>query len=308
MNVQSSTKLTAVAPAGSDGTVDVTVSTPGGPSATSSADKYAYTPQAGAVFAVDSGNTGGSGQLVQMFPGGPQTTLASGLNNPSGVGVDAAGDVFVVIFNSYVVEYPADGSAQRTLAGSGYPESVAVDPRGDVFVGNGYGVQEFPVGGGQVTLDPNIPYAPGLAVDSQGDVFVSGDKYGSSGDVVEVHPNGTQTTVASGLNSPQGLAVDLKGDVFIAENGSNQVVEVPAGGGTPIPVGSGLQNPTGVALDAAGNVFISEGYPGRQRHRSTGGRRGADHAGQSDRTDGGGGVCPSPDVHRRHPAELRPGR
>ncbi len=261
VNVQSSTKLTAVAPAGSGGTVDVTVSTPGGSSATSSADNYAYTPQAGAVFAVDSGNTGGSGELVQMFPGGPQSTLASGLNNPSGVGVDAAGDVFVVIFNSYVVEYPADGSAQLTLAGSGYPESVAVDPRGDAFVGNGYGVQEFPVGGGQVTLDPNIPYAPGLAVDGQGDVFVSGDKFGSSGDVIELHANGTQTTVATGLNSPQGLAVDLKGDVFVAENGSNQVVEVPAGGGTPIPVGSGLQKPTGVALDAAGNVFISQGYP-----------------------------------------------
>jgi IPT/TIG domain/Putative Ig domain/NHL repeat/Glycine rich protein len=262
VNVQSATTLTAVAPAGSDGTVDVTVSTPAGSSATSSADKYAYTPQAGAVFAVDTGNTSGSGQLVQMLPGGPQTTLASGLNNPSGVGVDAAGDVFVVIFNSDVVEYPADGSAQRTLAGGGFPESLTVDAQGDVFVGDGYGVQEFPTGGGQVTLDANIAYAPGLAVDGQGDVFVSGDQDGNSGDVVEVHPNGTQTTVASGLNRPQGLAVDLKGDVFIAENGSNQVVEVPAGGGTPTPVGSGLQGPTGVAMDAAGNLFIADGYPG----------------------------------------------
>ena len=261
VNVQSTTTLTAVAPAGSDGTVDVTVSTPGGSSATSNADQYAYTPQAGAVFAVDSGNTGGSGQLVQILPSGAQTTLASGLNNPSGVGVDAAGDVFVVIFNSYVVEYPADGSAQRTLAGGGYPESLAVDPQGDVFVGNGNGVQEFPAGGGQVTLtsDQNLAYAPGLAVDSQGDVFASES---SGGAVVEVHPDGTETTVASGLNSPQGLAVDLKGDVFIAENGSNQVVEVPAGGGSPTPVGSGLQGPTGVAIDAAGDLFIADGYPG----------------------------------------------
>ena len=148
VNVQSSTTLTAVAPAGSDGTVDVTVSTPGGSSATSSADQYAYTPQAGTVFAVDTGNTAGSGQLVQMLPSGAQTTLASGLNDPSGVAVDAAGDVFVVIFNSDVVEYPADGSGQRTLAGSGYPVSLAVDAQGDVFVGNGYGVQEFPAGGG----------------------------------------------------------------------------------------------------------------------------------------------------------------
>jgi sugar lactone lactonase YvrE len=258
VNVPSSTTLTAVAPTGSDGTVDVTVSTPGGSSATSSADKYAYTPQAGAVFGVDSGSTTGSGQLVQMLPSGAQTTLASGLNDPSGVGVDAAGDVFVVLFNSYVVEYPADGSAQRTLAGNGYPESLAVDPQGDVFVGNGSGVQEYPAGGGQVTLAQNLAYAPGLAVDSRGDVFAS--EY-SGGAVLEVHPNGTQTTVAGGLNSPQGLAVDLKGDVFIAEHGSNHVVKVPAGGGTPTTVGSGVQSPTGVSLDAAGNLFISQGYP-----------------------------------------------
>ena len=259
VNVVSGSKLTAVAPAGSNGTVDVTVTTPqGGTSLTSSADSYTYLPQAGAVFAVDSGNTTGSGQLVQMFPGGPQTTLASGLNDPSGVAVDAAGDVFVVIFNSDVVEYPADGSGQRALAGGNYPTSLAVDAPGDVFVGDNHGVQEYPAGGGQVTLDPNIPYAPGLAVDNQGDVFVSGNQFGNSGDVIEIHPNGTQTTVASGLNSPQGLAVDLKGDVFIAEQGSNQVVEAPAGGGTPISVGSGLQAPAGVALDAAGNVFIAD--------------------------------------------------
>ena len=259
VNLVSGSKLTAVAPAGRYGTVDVTVTTPqGGTSLTSSADRYTYLPQAGAVFAVDSGTTAGTGQLVQMFPGGPQTTLASGLNDPSGVAVDAAGDLFVVIFNSYVIEYPADGSGQRTMAGGAFPESLAVDAQGDVFVGDNQGVQEYPAGGGQVTLDPNIPYAPGLAVDSQGDVFASGNQDGDSGEVVEVHPNGTQTTVASGLNNPQGLAVDLKGDVFIADNGSNQVLEVPAGGGNPISVGSGLQDPAGVAVDAAGNVFIAD--------------------------------------------------
>ena len=127
-----------------------------------------------------------------------------------------------------------------------------------MFVGDGYGVQEYPAGGGHVTLAPNLTYAAGLAVDGQGDVFASES---SGGAVLEVHPDGTQTTVASGLNSPQGLAVDVKGDVFIAENGSNQVVEVPTGGGTPTTVGSGLQSPTGVSVDAAGDVFIAEGYP-----------------------------------------------
>ena len=42
--VTNSTTITATAPAGTVGTVDVTVTTPGGTSATSAADQYTYTP------------------------------------------------------------------------------------------------------------------------------------------------------------------------------------------------------------------------------------------------------------------------
>src|SRR6202034_3758070 len=41
--VNSATRITATSPAGSAGAVDVRVTTPGGTSATSSADKYTYT-------------------------------------------------------------------------------------------------------------------------------------------------------------------------------------------------------------------------------------------------------------------------
>ncbi|MGO9880317.1 MAG: IPT/TIG domain-containing protein [Acidimicrobiales bacterium] len=44
LTVNSSTSLTATSPAGSLGTDDITVTTPGGTSATSSADQYTYTP------------------------------------------------------------------------------------------------------------------------------------------------------------------------------------------------------------------------------------------------------------------------
>ncbi len=40
--VNSATQITAVAPAGSAGTVDITVTTPGGTSATTSADRFTY--------------------------------------------------------------------------------------------------------------------------------------------------------------------------------------------------------------------------------------------------------------------------
>jgi hypothetical protein len=55
---------------------------------------------------------------------------------------------------------------------------------------------------------------------------------------------------------PVDVAVDAAGDVFIVDNGTNTVVEVPAGGGAQTTVGSGLHQPYGLAVDAMGDVFI----------------------------------------------------
>lgn len=65
INVASSTSLTAVSPAGSAGTVDVTVTTPGGTSATSSADQFTYTaPLAPTITNVNVTNIGTSTATV----------------------------------------------------------------------------------------------------------------------------------------------------------------------------------------------------------------------------------------------------
>ncbi|MBS0590235.1 MAG: IPT/TIG domain-containing protein, partial [Proteobacteria bacterium] len=63
--VNSATQITATSPAGAAGTVDVTVTTVGGTSATSSADQYTYTP-APAVTAINptSGPTAGNTTVI----------------------------------------------------------------------------------------------------------------------------------------------------------------------------------------------------------------------------------------------------
>ena len=68
--------------------------------------------------------------------GGAQTTVGSGLNYPTGVAVDGAGDVFIADSdNNRVVEVPAGGGAQTTVgSGLNYPSGVAVDGVGDVFI------------------------------------------------------------------------------------------------------------------------------------------------------------------------------
>ena len=67
---------------------------------------------------------------------GATTTLGSGFNNPRGVAVDSAGNVYVAdTGNNAVKRIAAVGGAITTL-GSGFynPTGVAVDSAGNVYV------------------------------------------------------------------------------------------------------------------------------------------------------------------------------
>jgi hypothetical protein len=124
--------------------------------------------------------------VVEVKPGGTQTTVASGLNFPFGVAVDGSGDVFIAdTGNNRVVEVKPDGTQTTIGTGINHPYGVAVDGAGDVFI-----------------AEPDI------------------------NQVVEVKPGGTQTTIVSGLATPLGVAVDGAGDVFIADHNHFRVVEV----------------------------------------------------------------------------------
>jgi sugar lactone lactonase YvrE len=193
---------------------------------------------------------------------GTQITVGSGLTYPTGVAVDAAGDIFIAdANNNRVVEVPAGGGAQTTVgSGLSFPHGVAVDGAGDVFIadsGNNR-VVKIPAGGGaQTTVGGGLNSPYDVAVDGAGDVLIA-DTYNSR--VVEVPAGGgAQTTVGGGLAYPFGVVVDGVGNVFIADSGNNRVVEVPAGGGAQtIVAASGLISPSGVAVDGLGNVFIGD--------------------------------------------------
>jgi sugar lactone lactonase YvrE len=191
-------------------------------------------PRMGAVEIVDASGTvlattmihgQGVGPAVAFGPG-VQATVGSGLYNPEGVAVDAAGDVFIAdSYNNRVVEVPAGGGGTQITVGSGLtgPRSVTVDGAGDVFIAD-------------------LGNSPVVKVPAGG---------------------GAQTTVGNGLSDPYGVAVDAAGDVFIADTDNSRVVEVPAGGGVQTIVGSGLNRPFGVAVDGAGNVCIADNFNNR---------------------------------------------
>jgi sugar lactone lactonase YvrE len=202
----------------------------------------------------------GIGQAPAIaFGPGTQTSLGSGLNQPQGVAVDAAGDVFISNYGLGKVLKVTPGGVQTTVPASGLadPYGVAVDGAGDVFIADPTNAKVVKVtpSGVQTTVG-SVGYPYGVAVDGAGNVFIVDS---ANTDVVKVTPSGVQTKVpASGLTNPYDVAVDGAGDVFISDPSNVRVVKVtPSGVQTTVPT-SGLVCPYGVAVDAAGDVVIAD--------------------------------------------------
>jgi sugar lactone lactonase YvrE len=155
------------------------------------------------------------------------------LNNPTGIAVDGAGNLFISdTWNNRVVEILANGGPAMAVAVNGL----------------------------------SLSYPSGLAVDSVGNLFIS-DTLNNR--VVEVPAGGGAATVLAPtvnnliLNRPSGIVVDGAGNLFIADTLNNRVVEVPADGSAatafaPTVNGVALLHPNGLLLNGAGDLFVSD--------------------------------------------------
>ena len=210
----------------------------------------------------------GTGPQISFFPGS-QGTIGSGFNSPTGVAMDASGDVFIAD--------SGDGGIAELTAASGYitnnfhsgfnkPTGVAVDGAGNVFVadpGNN-AVKEILVASGSEPFRSlsgsfNAPWA--VAVDASGNVFVAD----SGNNAVKEIPLGCVTsscvsTLGSGFNSPQGIALDGAGNIFVGDSGNHAVKEITkASGYSQVEqLVNVFDTPMGVAVDASGNVFVAD--------------------------------------------------
>jgi sugar lactone lactonase YvrE len=218
----------------------------------------------------------GTGQPGYSGDGGPATDAR--LDNPSGLAVDAQGDLFIAdTVNNVIREVTPDGII-RTIAGD--PADAGKYGRGGPL-GGGYS------GDGGPAADALLQHPQGLAVDSKGDLFVAdtgnsvireimasgnittvageGGKFGDSGD-------GGQATSAT-LDAPTDVAVDAAGDLYIADTGNNALREVSSSGGiSTLAGGNGegnagqgglasqaqLDTPESVAVDSTtGDVYVT---------------------------------------------------
>jgi uncharacterized protein (TIGR03437 family) len=204
----------------------------------------------------------GNGNASYFGDGGPAVRAA--VNQPEGIALDSAGNVYIADTLDNVVRKVNNGTID-TLAGFGTPG----------FSGDG-----GPATSGKL----NHPSA--VAVDTAGNVFVADTgnnrvrRITPLGAIVTVAGNGDPTfggdggpAAAAGLSGPRGVAVDTAGNLYIADTGHNRIRKVTpdgtivtiAGNGTCCYSGDGgsaataqLNVPWGLWVDARGSLYIAD--------------------------------------------------
>ena len=229
-------------------------------------------------------------QRVRMVnPGGTISTLAGNgtggysgdggqatsamLSYPTGIAVDASGNVYIADTNNSRIR-KVSGGLITTFAGNGSP---------------GYS------GDGVQATRTELSYPRGVMVAPSGNVFIADS---SSGRIREVSSGGVISTVAGGnccslgdggsataawLNWPNAMGVDGAGNLYIADSNNLRIREVStigfistiAGGGNggdngPAPFAS-FASPQAMVADGFGNIYVADSTGNRVREISAGG-------------------------------------
>ncbi len=188
--------------------------------------------------------------------GGPATSAQ--LKNPSGVAVDAAG-------NLYIAD-PAVNVIRK------------VTPAGTISTFAGNATQGYSGDNGQA-VKAQLYWPSAVAVDTAGNLFIT-DR--GDGHIRKVTPDGTITTFAGTGGEPfgslSGLALDATGNLYVTASASNLVLKVTPNGAVSTIAGTGgsgggwgysgdggpataaQMGPFGAAPDASGNLFIADTY------------------------------------------------
>lgn len=206
-----------------------------------------------------SGNNGTVTEYAPPFTAKPIRRIASFPGVPTGIALDAQGDLFVATGSS-LYEYPVPyGHAPVTLiSGLAIANGIAFDASGNLIYADSNGnVQLFaPPYDGPPTQLPRINGTLGLlaAYPGAGAVFIP-DGSGNIAEFVTPYTSAPQVIQAGNPNA-RGITVDAAGDVFVTYCGSgcgnsgNDTVSmfVPPYTAAPIAITSGVAAPSAITI------------------------------------------------------------
>ena len=248
--------------------------------------------KAGNVFISVTGTSVGVVKQAPPYNSGVWSFIGSGLNGPTGVGVDAAGDLFIAdTGNNRIVEISNNDTVQTTVASAvTNPNGVAVDAAGDVFVTEGsqnltVEVQRDAVNFGYVNVCPAGQTSPApckenltlnyIANGALAVVNTNVHTQGAANLDFTLASNTCTGILASGTTcnvtvtfSPlapgaRSGAVQLSNvstvlaTTFIHGDGKAPAIAFGRGAPLTLPTG-GLSAPSSVTVDALGDVFIAD--------------------------------------------------
>ena len=241
---------------------------PGGLAVNSAGDIFVADTLNAVIREVSGGviNTVAGNGFASYSGDGGQATAAE-LDQPAGVVVNAAGDIFIAdSLNSVIREINPATGVITTFAGNGFA---------------GYS------GDGGHATSAELYFAQAMAFDSAGDLFIADsdncvirEVNASTGDITTVAGNGNigysgdnGPATAAELYDPLGVAVNAAGDIFIADSLNNVIREVNTLGVITTVAGNGtagysgdngpataaeLNFPTGIAIDSAGDIYFAD--------------------------------------------------
>ena len=187
------------------------------------------------------------------------------LNYPTGVAIDAAGNIYISDYQNYRVRMINSSGIISTFAGAGI---------------DGYSGDNGPASNAKIS-------GPlGVAVDASGNLYIADyinnriRKVNASGLITTIAGKGSFGYSGDGgaatnaeLYYPYGVAADAYGNVYIADYQNNRIRKVNTSGIISTIAGNGIggysgdggaatnaeiYNPAGVGVDASGNIYIGD--------------------------------------------------
>jgi uncharacterized protein (TIGR03437 family) len=189
-----------------------------------------------------------AGTGVAGFGGDGGPASAALLNQPYGLALDSAGNLYIAdLGNARVRKVAVDGAIQTVAGGGALPATST--------------------GQGGAATSVQLIQPRNVALGGDGSLYIS--DFGAN-QVYQVATNGTLSLIAGSgtagysgvgtsallaeLNAPAGLTVDRTGALYIADSGNNRVRKVY---NSVIITVFDTPAPTGVALDSTGMVYVA---------------------------------------------------